>query len=546
MANYNIDPTDAGMAALESGGKYSAANPDTNARGKYQFMPETFAGVQRNNPDLPKVTWEEFQQNPDAQEQYQKALRLENETTLKRNGLPQTPANAYITHQFGAPKGIALLQADEDMGIDKFLSPEIIANNRLDPNMTVGDLRSFTNQKMDEAMGVTAQPYRVSIAGTGDIPNAGQGLTPHKNPFENPQQQKTLDALDASVAAIRKHKEGSPAFNLAVASEFKKDMGPNWQNAFISALFGQKEQAMNWVTGGKIAPPQMGEAYVDKQLKRVMINSNARGDKWITDASTGERLPDSVQITSSAPESAIGTGQIAQSVKAGLTPMVGIGGRSTNQMAKFEDLENVKNSWSPLLKTNSASLDQIQNYTKKFAPALDNLSKNPMAQTILSTIQAFGKGAVDRKALEDAALKMNIPKDQLGDFVAYITKLDVLNKNDASMKGNHAPGSGTAGDPSFEGGSSNMNKWLSNRIHDQAMQAAYSQFFDKEKSFSLSPSKLNDAFVLSAEYEAVKNMQKYKEQGRSAKFVDGAPIANFDKNGELIIQKWNANTKRGE
>lgn len=226
--------------------------------------------------------------------------------------------------------------------------------------------------------------------------------------------------------------------------------------------------------------------------------------------------------------------------------MVGIGGRSTSQMAKFEDLENVKNSWSALLPTNYGSLEQIQNYTKQFQPALDNLSKNPMAQTILSTIQAFGKGAVDRKALEDAALKLNVPKDQLGDFVAYITKMDVLNKNDASMKGNHAPGSGTAGDPSFEGGSANMNKWLNNKIHDQAMQSAYNQFFDKEKSASLSPSELNRQFVRSAEYDAVKNMQKYKEQGRSAKFLDGAPIANFNKSGELIIQKWNANTKRGE
>ena len=542
----NVNPTDAGIAALESGGNYSAANPVSRARGKFQFMPETFAGVQRNNPELPKVTWEEFQQNPDAQEQYQKAFRLENETTLKRHGLPQTPANAYITHQFGAPKGIALLQADEDMGIDKFLSPEIIENNRLDPNMTVGDLRSFTNRKMDEAMGVTEQPYRLSIAGTSDIPNAGQGLTPPKNPFENPQQQKTLDALDASVAAIRKHQEGSPAFNLAVASEFKKDMGPNWQNAFISALFGQKEQAMNWITGGKIAPPQMGEAYVDGQLKRVMINSNARGDKWVTDASTGNRLPDSVQITSSAPESAIGTGQISQSVKAGLTPMVGIGGRSTNQMAKFEDFENIKTSWSSLLPTNYGALEQIENYTKKFAPALDNLSKSPIAQTILSTIQAFGKGTVDRKSLEDAALKIKVKPEDLGEFIAYITKMDVLNKNDAAMKGNHAPGSGTAGDPSFEGGSGNMQKWLSNRIHDQAMQSAYNQFFDKEKSASFSPSELNKQFVRSAEYQGVKNMQKYKEQGRSAKFVDGAPIANFNKNGELIIQKWNANTKRGE
>jgi len=551
MATMNIDPVDAGMAKLESqgSGDYSAANPLSPARGKYQFMPDTFAGVQRNNPDLPKISFEEFQKDPTAQEQYQKALRLENETTLKRNGLPQTPANAYFTHQFGAPTGIAMLQADEDMGIDKFLSKDTIFKNRLDPSMTVGDLRSFTNQKMDEAMGVEPQPYRVSVSGVGDTPGfSGQGLQTPKNPFESigKDQQKTLDALDESLQSVRKHKEGTPQFNIAVADAFKKDMGPNWQKAFISALFGNKQEALNQITGGSIAPAQMGEAYFDGKLQRVMINSNARGDKWITDATTGQRLPDNTQLTASAPESALSTGLISADKRAGLKPDISPDSRSMSNRRFLEDATNVVNSWSTQLQTNGGLIEQIQNRTKQFAPALDNITKSAEGRTLLDTIKAFTGGLVDRKALESAAINFNIPKEQLGDFITYVRDIGVITKRDNSMAGLHAPGSGTAGEVTFEGGSKNIANWLNSRISDQAMQSAYNNFFEKEKSSSASPSELNKAFAKSAEFAAVKNMQKYRNQGRNANLPDGAPIANFDKNGELIIQKWNSNTKRGE
>ena len=549
MDNANTNPTDAAMANLESGGNYSAANPNSSARGKYQFMPDTFAGVQKNNPDLPKMTFEQFQQDPAAQEQYQVALRVENETVLKRNGLPQTPANSYFTHQFGAPTGIAMLKADADMGIDKFLSQNIIKNNRLDPNMTVGDLRSFTNQKMDEAMGVQQKPYRIDIYGVGNSEFDGKGLQVAKNPFENigKDSEKTLAALDESLKSIRQYQEGSPQFNMAVASEFKKDMGPNWSKAFLAGLFGNKQEAYNQITGGAIAPAQMGEAYFDGKLQRVMINSNARGDKWITDASNGKRLPDGTQLTASAPESAIGTtGFIAPQAKAGLLNTKDIQNRSISQIKGYEDTQNVVNSWSSQLPTNGGLIEQIQNRTKMFAPALDNITKTAEGRTLLDVIKAFTGGIVDRKALESAAINYNIPNDKLGDFVTYVRDIGVINKRDLSMSGLHAPGSGTSGELTFEGGSKNVSNWLNSRIHDQAMQSAYNNFFEKEKSNSSSSSELNKMFTKSAEYQAVKNMQKYQQQGRNAVFVDGAPIANFDKNNDLIIQKWNANTKRGE
>jgi hypothetical protein len=212
----------------------------------------------------------------------------------------------------------------------------------------------------------------------------------------------------------------------------------------------------------------------------------------------------------------------------------------------LEDTTNTVNSWSTQLPTNGGLLEQIQTRTKQFAPALDNITKSAEGRALLDTIKAFTGGLVDRKALESAAINFNIPREQLGDFITYVRDIGVITKRDGAMAGLHAPGSGTAGDVSFEGGSKNVFNWLNSRIQDHAMQSAYNTFFEKEKANASSPSEINRAFARSAEFEAVKNLQKYKQDGRAVKLKDGAPIANFDRNGELIIQKWNSNTKRGE
>jgi hypothetical protein len=60
------DPVNVGIAGLESGGDYSAKNPESTASGKYQFIEDTFLGVQKNNPDLPKVNFEQFKKDPQS------------------------------------------------------------------------------------------------------------------------------------------------------------------------------------------------------------------------------------------------------------------------------------------------------------------------------------------------------------------------------------------------------------------------------------------------------------------------------------------------
>lgn len=558
MAIQEIDPTDAAIAQVESGGDYSAANPTSSARGKYQFQPETFAGVQRNNPDLPKMSWEEFQKNPSAQEQYQVALRKENENTLKRNGLDVTPANAYFTHFFGAPKGVAMLKAEDDVGINKFLSKDIIKNNRLDPNMTVGQLRTAIGSKMDEALSGGQKPFKLDINGVGSTEQAaetqqpadfvGQGVKPYTSPFANVgvQEKKQLDALDQSLAKVRQYPQGSPEFNLAVADGFKRDLGPNWQNAFLSALFGQKEQALTWITGGKIDKPQIAEAYVNGQLKQVYINTNARGDKWYTDPSNNKRLPDNIQITSQSPEGAIATSLTANAIKAGQAPDTGIGARSSESTKLIQETENKVSSWSNAMPANYGLLENIQANTKKFTPALSNITKSAAGSALLSTVQAFFKGSVDRNALEAAAVKYGIEEKDLGDFVQYMRDINTISQKDSSMKDSHAPGSGTAGELSLEGGAQGVQKWLNRRIHDQAMQEAYNKYFFDNKTTTRNVVDLNNNFIRSAEFNGVKNYEKRRQDGKNANIEDGAPIADFDRNGQLVIRKYNARTKRGE
>jgi hypothetical protein len=147
------DPVNVGIGNIESTGSYGAKNPNSTASGKYQFIQSTFNGVQKNNPDLPKVSFEEFKQNPDIQEKYQFALRKENQRALNKNGLELTPANEYIIHFAGGPRGTALLKAPDEMPLNQFFPETVLKNNRLSGEMSVGDFKNTISQKMLVAMG---------------------------------------------------------------------------------------------------------------------------------------------------------------------------------------------------------------------------------------------------------------------------------------------------------------------------------------------------------------------------------------------------------
>jgi hypothetical protein len=156
--NIASDPTNTAISKLESGGDYTAKNPQSTAAGLYQVTDATFNGLKKNYPDLPQLTREEYLKNPEAQQLYQGALRSENKNALKKYGHDITPANEYIMHWAGAPKGNALLSADPETKLSSLFNNDTLAKNRLTPDMTVGEFKGNIETKMNKALGGRVTP----------------------------------------------------------------------------------------------------------------------------------------------------------------------------------------------------------------------------------------------------------------------------------------------------------------------------------------------------------------------------------------------------
>jgi hypothetical protein len=554
MAYNDFNNVDEAIGKAESGNNPAARNPASTATGQFQIIEPTYKGLQKNYPDLPRTPWEDFRKDPakyqDEQKQFAQAIRTENSDYLSKRGLEPTPTNLYMLHYFGSNTGTNILKAKDDASIVEYVPQNAIVANRLNPNMTVGELRAQVGGRMDKALGATGagqQPFRVDITGTGEeIQNAGQGVQAPKTPWGyTPQHTKQLNEIDASVSKILKLQQGTPEYNIAVADAVKKSPGPNWTNAFMSALFGQKEQSLMWITGGRPNQPKISEAYIDGQLKQIVINSNERGDQWFTDPATGKKLPDNIQITATSPEGSLQTARIGEAEKTGVTkPM---GNRISSQaLSEVSKEESAITAWSKAMPGNGALLEDIGTNTQKFSTALDNITRGPAGSAFLDAVKGFFKGSIDDTAIKSAAAKAGIQPQDMGAFVQYLRSIDTINKRDAQLKTDHAPGSGTAGELTLEGGSQGINQWLAKRTGNHAMQSVWNDYFLKNKESVGSVAGLQKGFLKSAEYDAVRNFERYRSEGRDAKIPNGAPFANFDRSGNLIIQKWNATKKRGE
>ena len=563
------DPTNVGIAALESSGDYSAANPESSARGKYQFMPQTFEGVQKNNPDLPKVSWEQFQKSPDVQEQYQNALRAENQNALTKRGLDVTPANEYIMHWAGAPKGVALLKADSSQKLNEFFSENVLKKNRLSGDMSVGDFRNDISQRMMAKMGkygsagagrggqggptaeqlgvqkITSDadgpvtPEEATIVSEGGVPGTGFKIAPPPMSIEQRTQLQELDKISKKISQLP---QGSPEFNMAVADGLKKSYGPNWTNAFISAIFGQKDQALTWITGGKLSAPQLGEGIVNGVNKQVWINKNERGDVWFTDPTTGARLPDNTQITATSPEGAIMTSQARRTAE--VTPGAAARRFSLPETQAHQVIGGYVQERAGQLPTENALLYDIHKSTNQFSKQLDNVIRSPQASSFLKIINSIKGGVVDESKLKEAA----VPVEQQGEFAQYLRNIANLNKLDSSLAGKHAPGAGAHGVLDFEGGAKGVKNWIANRSSSYAYQDAWNNFYEQNKN-EKSVKQITEEFRQSNTYSGIENYKKYmmaKMNGEKPDLKDGELIVDYDKKGRLVEKRYNAKTGKVE
>ena len=566
------DPVNRAIATLESNGNYKAKNPLSSASGKYEFTQSNFEGVKKNNPGLPNLSFEEFKNNPDAQELYQKALLNENTQSLKRHGLEVTPTNQYIMHWAGAPKGSALLQANDDDQLKHYLSDEVLRKNRLNPDTSVGEFRRTIDDKMTKALGNKVNPQtNQNVVGLNqnqiaanqpevigqqrlDQMRKENNIIPAVNPASemSPEHDVQLKAIDNGVTAVKSAPQ-TGEHNIVAADHLQQgvqEFGPRWGMAFAQALFGDKQGALNSITGGALSAPVVGEAKIKnddgtERVQQIWINKNARGDMWYTDPKTGDRLPNGIQVTSLSPEGAIGTTAARKQSEIDLN-------QSNSKDSVVESAYKIiaKNNItdrSRNIPSENIVLNNITGDTKLYGAALDNALNNPQAKAIIKGLALVKGGAQLEKEIQNIATLSGLPTDQIGGFKQYLRNIANLTEMDKNSEGKHAPGAGTAGILDLQGGARGVKHWLAERESGQQAQSVWNEIYG-EKAKTMSNAQIMKEFQESPEFQGIQNYRKFyhaKVDGVNPNLPDGAPIMNY-KNGKLTLQKYNAKTGRAE
>jgi hypothetical protein len=565
------DPANRAIAKLETDGG-STKNPYSSASGKYQFIKSTFEGVKKNNPDLPNLSFDEFKNNPDAQELYQKALLNENTQSLKRHGLEVTPTNQYIMHWAGAPKGSALLQANDDDQLKYYLSDEILRKNRLNPDTSVGEFRRTIDDKMTKALGNKVNPQtNQNVVGLNqnqvaanqpevigqqrlDQMRKENNIIPAVNPASemSPEHDVQLKAIDNGVTAVKSAPQ-TGEHNIVAADHLQQgvqEFGPRWGMAFAQALFGDKQGALNSITGGALSAPVIGEAKIKnddntERVQQIWINKNARGDMWYTDPKTGARLPNGIQVTSLSPEGAISTTAAREQSKNNLVqsnPNDSVLESAYKTIAKNNITDRVGN-----VPSENIVLNRITESTKKYGSALDNALNNPQTKAIIKGLALVKGGAELENEIQNIATLSGLPTDQIGGFKQYLRDIANITAMDKNSEGKHAPGAGTAGILDLQGGARGVKHWLAERESGQQAQSVWNNIYG-EKAKTMSHAEIIKEFQESPEYQGIQNYRKFyhaKVDGVNPNLPDGAPIMNY-KNGNLTLQKYNAKTGRVE
>jgi len=563
------DPYNQAVGRVESNGNYSAQNPLSTAGGKYQFTVPTFLGTQKNNPDLPKITFDEFKKDPNAQEQYQQALRAENERALRKNNIPVTPLNGYLMHFAGASKGEALIKAKDDQPLENFFSGSILSKNKLSPTMTVGEFKGSLNDKLklkmtdkfktnpDEqkrlgmiydqqfSQGNTALsngPTTNDAQVTSDLASNPPVVAP--NPI-TPEVSKTLDELEALTTSVNKHPQGTPQYNMAAADALSQQKDQFKRNAMLAMLFGDRDLAMTYMTGGLPSKPTVAEASIDgKPPQQIWVNSNARGDRWYTDLN-GNRLPNNILITAQSPESAIQVSQFKQAQE--VNPQ---GGKPLPfaETQKLKEEQGYIVDRSKQLPQEQKLIQKIDYGTQKFSGAMDNLLKSPQASAILKGLSSIRGGVVDEQKLQEAVTLSNVPPDQRGEFSQYLRDLANINGLDKASVAGNAPGAGAHGPVTLEAGSYGVNNWLARRSASYALQEAYNNYFTQYSKDKTVP-EIVKGFKETEIYDGIQNYQRLLEakyNNRNVKLPDGAPVVDYDRYGKMKLLHYKAEKGRAE
>jgi hypothetical protein len=145
------------IAQAESGGKSTATNPRSSAKGLFQFTDRTWKSMGGKEGE---------QFDPEKNADLGAAFTRQNAEGLKRAlGRNPTYGEVYGAHHFGLTGIKGLLNKNPDMPIDRVVSRQVISSNPYLKGKTVGDTLAFLNNKAGDGIVSLAQGGIVGLKG---------------------------------------------------------------------------------------------------------------------------------------------------------------------------------------------------------------------------------------------------------------------------------------------------------------------------------------------------------------------------------------------
>lgn len=166
------------LAGYESGSNPQAVNPQSGAGGLFQFIPQTWATVRSQNPDL-NLPENVLQATADQQKAAEERFRAANAKALQGYGLPVNPATLYIAHRAGADGARTILSAPPGTPMASIV-PKAWIDQNPDMRGTVGDFvmmaqRRFGGAPQPQGGAPAWSPSPIPAQAPGGLPQMAQG-----------------------------------------------------------------------------------------------------------------------------------------------------------------------------------------------------------------------------------------------------------------------------------------------------------------------------------------------------------------------------------
>lgn len=136
---------------IESGGKWSAFNPNTSAAGLYQFTEKTWNDIKKQAPELGLTENGRTAKNTDQQEKAAQFLTQQSADLLNKNGIQPTTDNVYAAHLLGLSTAVSVLKASGDTKLKTLVEADALKANGFSNGTKVKDFKIWLKSKVDQA-----------------------------------------------------------------------------------------------------------------------------------------------------------------------------------------------------------------------------------------------------------------------------------------------------------------------------------------------------------------------------------------------------------